>query len=107
MVAAGGDIEHAVKCSCLAGGCQHPGGTAFKRGNAGGHHIIGGVLKPCVEIAAVLQIEQSAHGLAGGILEGCALDNGNLTGFTVSRFITGMYASGANPVIFHRHSSTK
>ena len=53
-----------------------------------------------VEVAACLQVEQLAHVLAGGVLEGGGLDNGDLPGLAVAGGVAPLDADGFD-VIAH------
>ena len=101
MIAAVGDVEHGVEVRRLAGGGQHGGGTALHVADLGRDVIAGRILQAGVEIARGLQIEQLAHGLAGGVLEGRALDDGDLARLAVLRGVAALDALGFDAVIAH------
>ena len=102
MLSAGDDVEDGVEGGRLAGGREHGRRAAFQRGDLCRHMVIGGVLQPGVEIAAGLQVEQLAHGLAGLVSEGGGLNDGNVAGLSILRPVAGMKALGAD---FHSCSS--
>ena len=99
MIPAGGDVEHAVKARSLAGGGQHGGRTAFERTDFRGDGVVRRVLQARVKIPFGLQIEQLAHGFAGIILKGRALDDGDLPRLAIFWRVAALYAFGAG---FHK-----
>ena len=94
MVALAGKVEHAEEGGGLPGRGEHGGRSALKLGYLGGHVVVGGVLKAGVEIAAGLEVEELAHVFAGIVLEGRALDDGDLAGFAVAGGVAALYAGG-------------
>ena len=94
MVAAGSDVKKRVEVGCLTGAGKHGGGAALHGADLGCHHVAGGVLKPGVEIAAGFQVEELAHILTGGILEGGALINGDLAGLAIFGAVAGLDSQG-------------
>ena len=80
-------------CGLSAGG-KHSGGAAFQLADLFGYHVAGGVLQAGIEIAVCLQIEQLAHVLAGSVLEGGGLDDGDLTGFAVAGGVAALHTDG-------------
>ena len=94
MVTAGGNIENGVEGGRLAGGEQHGSGASLQGADLGRHGVVGGVLEAGIELAAGLQIKQLAHILAGGILKGGGLDNGDLAGFAVAGGVTALHTDG-------------
>ena len=94
MVAAIGNIEDGVEVGCLAAAGQHGGSASLQLADLGCHIVVGRVLEPGVEIAAGLQVKELSHILAGSILEGSALDNGDLPGLPVPRGIAPLYTDG-------------
>ena len=101
MVAAVGNIEDGVEVGRLAGGGEHGRSASLHVADLGGHHIVGGVLKPGIEISAGLQVEELAHVLAGGVLKGGGLDNGNLPRLSVAGGVAPLDAFGVDPVVTH------
>ena len=73
VVAGLADVKHGVEGGCLAAGGKHGGHTAFERCYFGGHGVVGGVLQASIEVALVLQVEETGHLLAIIILKGSAL----------------------------------
>ena len=103
MVAAAGNIEDGEEVGSLTGRGQHSGGTALQGANLGSHMVAGGVCQTGIEIAVGFQIEQLAHILRGGILESCALDDGDLAGLTIAGGVTGLDAKGFGTQFIHRN----
>ena len=101
VIAAGGDVEQGEEVGRLTGGGQHGGGAAFQRGDLGRHVVAGGILEPGVEISVGLQVEELAHVLRGGILEGGGLDNGDLAGFTVAGGVAPLDAKSFGTIVLH------
>ena len=101
VVAAVGDIENGVEIGRLAGGGEHSGGTALHVADFGGYHVVGGVLKAGIEVAAGLQVEELAHVLAGIIFEGGRLNNGDLPGLAVLRGVAALDAFGVDFILTH------
>ena len=66
-----------------------------------GNRIAGGILQTGIEISRSLQIKQLAHILAGGVLEGGGLDDGDLAGFTVAGSIAALDAFGVDLILTH------
>ena len=71
---------------------QHRGHAAFEGGDPRGDAVVGRVLEPRVEVAGLFEVEETAHLVAGRILEGRALDDGHLAGFAVGRVVAGLDA---------------
>ncbi len=94
MVASLTEVEQCKEVCRLTAGRQHGGGAALQFADLFRHHIAGGILQTGVEIAIGLKVEQLAHILAGGILEGGGLDDGDLTGFAVAGGIAALHADG-------------
>ena len=55
------DVERREKHRRHAARCEHSRHTAFKRSDFRRHGIVGGILQPAVEIARLLQVEQTSH----------------------------------------------
>ena len=104
VISAAGNIEYSHKVGSLAGAGQHSSAAAFQCANFGSHRIAGGVCQTGVEVAVGFQIEQLAHVLRSVIFKGCALHNGNLSGFPVARLITSLNAKCLSPQFFHGKS---
>ncbi len=98
VVPAGGDVEHGVEVGRLAGGGEHPHGPALQGGDLGRHGVAGGVLQAGVEVALGLQVKELAHVLAGVVLEGGGLDNGDLPGLPVAGAVAPLDADGVDAV---------
>ena len=90
MVAALGDVEHGVEGSSLTAGGEHSGTAALKGADAGGHHVVSGVLQAGIEVAAGLQVEELAHVLAGVVFESGALYDRNLTRLAILRGVASL-----------------
>ena len=101
MVARADDVEHGKEDRRLSGGRQHGGRAALKRGNARRNGVVRRVLQAGIEIAAGLQIEESAHFGAALIFERSALDDGDLTGFSVFRAVARLYAARTESELCH------
>ncbi len=101
VVSAAGDVKQGEEVGRLAGGGEHRRRTALQRGDLRRHIVVGGFLKPGVEIAVGLQVEQLAHVLGGSILEGGGLHNGDLTGLTVAGSVAALDADGFDFLIAH------
>ena len=63
------DVEDSVEVGCLTRACKYCTYTAFECCNLLCNSIVGWVCQTSIEIAAVLQIEQASHLVAGIILE--------------------------------------
>ena len=87
-------VEQGEEVGSLAAGGEHGSGAALQLADLFGHQVTGGVLQTRVEIAVGLQVKELAHVLAGGVLEGGGLDDGNLAGFAVSGRIAALHADG-------------
>ena len=101
MVAAVGNVEDGVEVGRLAGGGEHGRSAPFHVADLGRHMVVGGVLQPGIEVAAGLQVKKSAHILAGGILKGGGLDDGDLAGFSISRSVATLYAFSVDLILAH------
>ena len=101
MVAAVGNVENGVEVGGLTGGGQHGSRAAFQLGQLGGHIIVGGILQAGIEIAGGFQIEELAHILTGGVLEGSRLYDGDLAGLAVAGGVAALHAFGLDSVIAH------
>ena len=69
MVASFTDVEDSVEVCCLTRACKYCTYTAFECCNLLCNSIVGWVCQTGLEIAAVLQIEQAGHLLAGVVFE--------------------------------------
>ena len=87
-------VEQGEEVGSLPAGSQHGSGAALQLADLFGHQVTGGVLQTRVEIAVGLQVKELAHVLAGGVLEGGGLDDGDLAGFAVSGRIAALHADG-------------
>ena len=96
MVSAAADIEQRVEVGSLSAAGQHARRAALHLRNFRCHMVIGGILKPGVEISACLQVKKLSHILAGIVFERSALNNGNLAGFPVTRRVAALYAYTVN-----------
>ena len=94
MIPGFADVEQREEVGSLTAGRQHGGGAAFQLTDLFRHEIAGGILQTGIEIAVGFQIEQLAHVLTGGILEGGGLDDGDLAGFAVAGGVTALHADG-------------
>ena len=83
VVAGFADVEDGIERRSLSAGGQHRTDAALERSNLGRHGIVGRVLKTRVEIAAVLEVEQSRHLLAVVIFKGGALIDGKHARFSL------------------------
>ena len=88
------DIEQRKEVCGLTAGGEHGGSAALQLADLFGYHIAGGVLQAGVEIAVGLQVEQLAHVLAGSVLEGGGLDDGDLAGLAVAGGVAALHADG-------------
>ena len=104
MVAAAGNIEYRHEVGSLTGRSQHSGCTTLQRADFGRHCITGGICQTGIKIALCLQIKELAHILGCGILEGSALNDGDLAGFAVTGSITGLNAQSFGAQFLHRKS---
>ena len=96
VVSAACDVEHREEVRSLTRRSQHCGGTALKLGYLSGNGVVRGVLKAGVEVSAGFKVEQLAHVLTGGVLEGGALDYRHLPGFAVSGSVASLDAFGSH-----------
>jgi len=94
MIPGFADVEQREEVGSLTAGRQHGGGAVFQLADLFRHEIAGGILQAGIEIAVGFQIEQLAHVLTGGILEGGGLDDGDLAGFAVAGGVTALHADG-------------
>ena len=94
VVARLAEVEQCEEVCSLTAGRQHGGGAALQLADLFRHQITGGVLQAGVEVAVGFEVEQLAHVLAGGILEGGGLDNGDLAGFAVAGGVAALHADG-------------
>ena len=94
VVACFAEVEQREEVCGLTAGGEHGGSAAFQLTDLLGHQVAGGVLQAGIEVAVGFQVEQLAHILAGGILEGSGLDNGDLAGFAVAGGVTALHADG-------------
>ena len=92
MVACLTDIKNSVEVGRLSAGCQHGGHTTFEGGYLGGNGVVRRVLQAGVEVAVLFKVEKACHLLAGFILEGCTLVDGEHAGFTLLWSPSGLYA---------------
>ena len=88
------EVEQGKEVGCLTAGGEHGGGAALQLADLFGYHVAGGVLQTGIEIAVCLQIEQLAHVLAGGVLEGGGLDDGDLTGLAIAGGVAALHTDG-------------
>ena len=86
------DIKQRKEVCGLSAGGKHGGSAALQLADLFGYHVAGGVLQTGIEIAVCFQIEQLAHVLAGGVLEGGGLNDGDLTGLAVAGGIAALHA---------------
>ena len=75
VVAGRTDVEHGIERSGLARRGQHAGYAAFERSDLRRYRIVGRVLQPGIEVAALFQIEQPGHLFARLVFERGALIN--------------------------------
>ena len=101
MVPAAGNIKHGVEVGRLAGGKQHSRRAALQGADFGGDGVVGGVLQAGIEITAGLQIEQSAHILAGFVAEGGGLDDGEVPRLSVAGAVARVEAVGCHLIAAH------
>ena len=88
------EIEQGKEVCGLSAGGEHGGSAALQLADLFGYHVAGGVLQAGIKIAVCLQIEQLAHVLAGGVLEGGGLDDGDLTGLAVAGGVAALHTDG-------------
>ena len=84
-----GNSKHRCR---LAGRCEHGCHAALQIADFLCYDVVRRVLQTGIEVAVSFQIEQFAHILAGGILKGGGLDNGDLAGFAVAGGVTALHA---------------
>ena len=92
MVACFAEVEQSKEVCSLTAAGQHCSRAAFQLADLLSHKVAGGVLQTGIEVAVSFQIEQLAHILAGGILKGGGLNNGDLAGFAVAGGVTALHA---------------
>ena len=107
VVAAGGDIEYCQEVGCLTGGGQHSGAAAFQGADLFCHSIAGGIGQPGVEVAVGFQIKELAHVFGSVILEGGALNDGNLPGLAVAGSVACLDAESFGSKFVHNGSPLK
>ena len=88
------DIEHRVVICRLTGRSQHGCNAALQLADLLCHAVVGRILQPGIEIAFLLQIEQSAHLLGRLVFKGRALINGKYARLPVLRLPAGLNAYG-------------
>ena len=88
------DIEKRIEIGCLSAACKHCGSTTLEFRDFGGNIVIRRILQSCIEITACLKIKQLSHILACVIFESCALDDRNLSRFTVARCVSTLNTFG-------------
>ena len=104
MVSAGGQVEQGEEVSRLTGGGQHGRRAPLQGADLGGHGVTGGILEPGVKIAAGLQVKELAHVLAGGVLEGGGLDDGDLAGLAAAGGVAPLDTGSLDPIVTHMRS---
>ena len=97
------DIKQRKKVGRLTGGSQHGSSATLHGSNLGSHIIIRRILKSGIKISRCLQIEKLSHVFAGTVLKRGGLDNRDLSRFTVSRCIAGLYTFGAHLIVIHNN----
>ena len=105
MVSAGTDVEDCVEVGGLSRRSEHRGAPPFQCTDLCCHTVIGGILKPGIEVPAGLQIKQLSHSLARLIAEGSGLNDGDIAGFSVSGAVSRMDALGIGTLLAHIGSS--
>ena len=94
VVARLAEVEQGEEVRGLAAAGEHGGGAALQLADLLGHQVAGGILQAGIEVTVSFQVEQLAHVLAGGVLEGGGLDDGDLAGFAVAGGVTALHADG-------------
>ena len=79
------DVEDCIEVSCLTATGQYATHTTFQRIDLGCHCIVRWVGQTGIEIARILQIEQTCHLLTRFVLECCTLINRQDTWLTLLR----------------------
>ena len=90
MVTGFADIEACEEIGGLPGGGQHCAHSPFECGYLGRNLVIGGILESGIEITGFLEVEKTAHLVAGFILERGTLYDWDLTGFSLPGGISGL-----------------
>ena len=98
MISASSQVKDGKEGGGLSGAGQHCSSAPLQSCDLGSNQIIGGILKPCIEITRRLQIKQLAHVFAGVVLESRTLDDRDHPGLTIFGFITGL---DAHCITFH------
>ena len=102
MVAGRAEVEDSIEIGSLSGGGEYSCDATFEFCYLCSYCIIGGVGKACIEIAALLKVEESGHLFGCGIFESSALYDGEHPWLTVFRFPTSLHANRAGiQIIFH------
>ena len=102
MVSAAADVKDGKEGGSHSRGGQHSGASALHLADLSGNRIVGGILQTGIEISVGFQIKQLAHRVAGGILKGRALNDGDLSGLAVAGLIAALHAFGADFIVAHR-----
>ena len=89
------DVEYGVEVCSLSAGSQHCPHASLKLGNLCRNRIVGGVGKPGVEIAVLLQVEKESHLFTVVVLESGALDDRQFDRLAVTGFIASLHAQGS------------
>ena len=84
VIARAGDVEHGEEVRRLARRGEHGRRAALQRGDLRGHSVVGGVRQARVEVAGLLQVEQTAHVLRGVVLPRGVLVDGHLARLAVA-----------------------
>jgi len=106
VVAGARDVEDGEEVGGHAAGGEEAGGAAFHGDDLGGDGVVGGVLEAGVEVAFALEVEEGAHGIAGGVFPGGGLDDGGLAGFAVAGLPSALDAEGSDLVGLGLHGGS-
>ena len=104
MVASLTDVEDGIEVCGLSATGQHSSDSTFQSGNLLGDGVVRGVGQTGIEIAAVLEVEESGHLVARLVAVGCTLIDGELLGFAFPRLPSAVDADGFE-VLFHDKTS--
>jgi hypothetical protein len=77
------DIENSIEIGSLTRRSEHATHSTFKRSDFRSHSIVRWVLQTSIEIALILEVEQTSHCLARLIFESSTLDDRKYATFPI------------------------
>ena len=101
VVASLTDVEDGVEVRRLSAAGQHSAHAAFEGSNLLSHGIVRRVSQAGIEVAAVLEVEETRHLVARLVAEGCALIDRQLLRFALLGLPSAVDADGLEVPLFH------